>query len=104
MCDRNIDHFFFIDVDELEATSELTSISSNTTLPDLPLLGPHLPRPGPGKYTTFGRSGARNLEEELRKDFGEMPGPRILKLKDYAVMNVAPSVIPTYYPGIRIFS
>ncbi|OXG95688.1 endopolyphosphatase [Cryptococcus neoformans A2-102-5] len=100
----NIDHFFFIDVDELEATSELTSISSNTTLPDLPLLGPHLPRPGPGKYTTFGRSGARNLEEEFRKDFGEMPGPRILKLKDYAVMNVAPSVIPTYYPGIRIFS
>lgn len=52
----------------------------------------------------MGRSSAQTLEEELRKDFGEMPGPNILKLKDYAVMNVAPSVIPTYYPGIRIFS
>lgn len=52
----------------------------------------------------MGRSSAQTLEEELRKDFDEMPGPNILKLKDYAVMNVAPSVIPTYYPGIRIFS
>ncbi|KGB78065.1 endopolyphosphatase [Cryptococcus deuterogattii R265] len=97
----NIDHFFFIDVDELEATSSF----SNTTSRDLPLLnGAHLPKPGPGKYTTMGRSSAQTLEEELRKDFGEMPGPGILKLKDYAVMNVAPSVIPTYYPGIRVFS
>jgi endopolyphosphatase len=33
-----------------------------------------------------------------------MPGPNNLKLKDYTVINVHTSVIPTYFPGIRIYS
>ncbi|TYJ52439.1 hypothetical protein B9479_006949 [Cryptococcus floricola] len=100
----NIDHFFFIDVDELEATSNLLPLSpSNASIQSY---GPYLPNSysPSGRYTIQGRSGAKSLEQELKKDFGEMPGPRVLKLKDYAVMNVAPSVIPTYYPGIRVFS
>ncbi|WVQ75194.1 hypothetical protein IAR50_004805 [Cryptococcus sp. DSM 104548] len=100
----NIDHFFFIDVDELEATSQLLPLSPPNA--SIQAYGPYLPNSysPSGRYTIQGRSGARNLEEELKKDFGEMPGPGTLKLKDYAVMNVAPSVIPTYYPGIRVFS
>jgi endopolyphosphatase len=108
---RNVDHFFFIDVDELEATSNLlpNSALSNTSQTDHPssfvgpqLQGPHLH--GSGRYKIKGRSSNNGLQGELWKDFGDMPGPGKIKLKDYAVMNVAPSVIPTYFPGIRVFS
>ena len=51
----------------------------------------------------MGRAANAGLQDELKKDFGEMPGPAKLKLKDYAVINVAPSVVPTYLPGIRIY-
>nr|XP_019009111.1 endopolyphosphatase [Kwoniella pini CBS 10737]OCF47892.1 endopolyphosphatase [Kwoniella pini CBS 10737] len=74
----NIDHFFFIDVDELENTPRL------------------------GDIGIFGA--ADTLKEELKKDFQDMPGPKDLKLKDYVVVNVAASVIPTYLPGLRIFT
>ncbi len=56
------------------------------------------------RYQTMGRSGNNGLAAELKKDFGEMPGPEKLKLKDYIVVNVAPSVIPTYLPGIRVYT
>jgi endopolyphosphatase len=106
-----VDHFFFIDVDELEATSERLSSFTNTS-DDLELsrsfLGPDLQH-GPhlmasGRYRIRGRSSTNGLQAELKKDFGEMPGPQKIKLKDYAVMNVAPSIIPTYLPGVRVFS
>ncbi|OCF37058.1 endopolyphosphatase [Kwoniella heveanensis BCC8398] len=74
----NIDHFFFIDVDELEATPV-----SN------------------GEVRTMG---GQTLMEELRKDFEDMPSKKDIKLKDYIAVNVAASVIPTYLPGVRVFS
>lgn len=52
----------------------------------------------------MGRNGNAALVDTLRKDFGDMPGPNKLKMKDYAVMNVAPSIIPTYIPAIRVYS
>lgn len=47
---------------------------------------------------------AQLLKTELVKSFGEIPGPQNVKHKDYVVMNVGPSVIPTYVPSARIFS
>lgn len=67
-----------------------------------PRHGPHLP--ASGRYKIKGRSANNGLQDELRKDFGEMPGPAKIKMKDYAVMNVAPSVIPTYFPGVRVYT
>lgn len=108
---RNVDHFFFIDVQELEETStgfspqssSFTNTSSNYGSPYLDVrYGPYLSPDQ--KYRITGRSANNGLQDELKKDFGEMPGPEKLKMKDYAVMNVAPSVIPTYFPGVRIFS
>ena len=52
----------------------------------------------------LGRNSNAALVDTLRRDFGDMPGPNKLKLKDYAVMNVAPSVIPTYIPAVRVYS
>ncbi|EIW71731.1 hypothetical protein TREMEDRAFT_27201, partial [Tremella mesenterica DSM 1558] len=72
----NVDHFFFLDVIELED----------------------------GAFGTFGRSANNGLRDELKKDFGEMPGPQAIKLKDYVVVNVGASVIPTYLPGVRVYS
>ncbi|ORY34959.1 Metallo-dependent phosphatase-like protein [Naematelia encephala] len=106
----NVDHFFFIDVQELEDAARLASTSPFTSLsnvstgfagPDL-RHGSHLTNSG--RLRTFGRSGNKGLSDALKKDFGEMPGPTKLKLKDYAVMNVAPSVIPTYLPGVRVYT
>lgn len=111
---RNVDHFFFIDVDELEATNisppggkfaHPFSMLNTSSLPELetsPLQGPLLR--SSSRYQTMGRSGNNGLAAELKKDFGEMPGPEKLKLKDYVVVNVPPSIIPTYLPGIRVYS
>lgn len=116
-----MDHFFFVDVQELEETSNLDFIAyrTNQTIPITPLstnisqqssafVGPHL-RHGPslkgsGRYRLQGRKGDTDLCDVLRKDFREMPGAGKIKMKDYAVMNVAPSVIPTYLPGVRVFT
>ena len=57
-----------------------------------------------GRFRTTGRNGNAALVDTLRRDFGDMPGPNKLRLKDYAVMNVAPSIIPTYVPAVRIYS
>jgi len=118
---RNVDHFFFIDVQELEATTnaDFLAYHSNLTIPVTahtidrsesysdfvgPALrhGSHLARSG--RYRIKGRKGDTDLGDELRKDFREMPGAGKIKLKDYAVMNVAPSVIPTYLPSVRVYT
>jgi endopolyphosphatase len=108
LINRNVDHFFFIDVHELESTSHLmptarNNLSSSASFlgPDL-LHGPHLP--SSSRCNAFGRGANTDLGNELKKDFGEMPGPNNLALKDYTVINVHTSVIPTYFPGIRIYS
>jgi endopolyphosphatase len=123
----NIDHFFFIDVDELEATSTANAKSEGKSQRkskskssvategsaqvngsiDL-LLGAPL-RHGSlleesGRMQVMRKSGNQGLVDELKKDFGEMPGPARLKLKDYVVVNVGASVIPTYLPGVRIYT
>lgn len=105
---RNIDHFFFIDVDELEATSISAKTANMSASLDSAFAGPDL-RHGQhlsssGRYKIKGRGFNSGLSAELKKDWGEMPGPQKLKMKDYAVINVSPSVIPTYLPGIRVFS
>lgn len=105
---RNVDHFFFIDVQELEETSISAKRANVSASLDSAFAGPEL-RHGPhiassGRYKIKGRGFNSALGDELKKDFGEMPGPQKLKMKDYAVINVSPSVIPTYLPGIRVFS
>ncbi|WVR08267.1 hypothetical protein IAU60_005314 [Kwoniella sp. DSM 27419] len=111
----NIDHFFFIDVIELESTpmrdsSRLSSFDNFTAskFPShLPPLANHQHPLGPG-LTGEGEirvmGGGQNLIDELKKDFEDMPNPKKLKMKDYVAVNVAASVIPTYLPGVRVFS
>lgn len=51
----------------------------------------------------FGRNTDTALQQALYKDFGDMPKVNKMKLEDYTVINVSPSVIPTYLPGIRVY-
>ncbi|KAI9632969.1 Metallo-dependent phosphatase-like protein [Dioszegia hungarica] len=109
----NIDHFFFLDVPELESRENRLLSTSYPSHRNLTLKGayegPSLhhgaePHPQSGRMRTMGRNSNAALVDTLRKDFGDMPGPNKLKVKDYAVMNVAPSVIPTYMPAVRVYS
>ncbi|WOO77660.1 Endopolyphosphatase [Vanrija pseudolonga] len=122
----NVDHFFFLDVDHLEEgppPADLNGLTGNTTsgrfdvIPesilensspeDFTFLGPELQH-GPhllksGRFKVMGKR-TQLLKTELVKSFGEIPGPQNVKHKDYTVMNVGPSVIPTYIPSARIYS
>lgn len=84
---RNIDHFFFIDVDELESTTQLKTKAEGRN----------------DRFHTLGRISDTALQQELHKDFSDMPKLNKIKWEDYAVIHVSPSVIPTYLPGIRVF-
>ncbi|BEI80477.1 hypothetical protein CcaverHIS002_0110060 [Cutaneotrichosporon cavernicola] len=119
---QNIDHFFFMDVPELEAISQGESAALNGTRyleiePKDQLLQPTVDDysyPGPeihgphflesGRFKIFGRKKSALLLEQLKKSFSGLPGPTELKYKDYTVINVAPSIIPTYQPAARIYS
>jgi endopolyphosphatase len=85
-----VDHFFFIDVDELEHTQGFASKAEKVSLFNQ-------------RMSTFGRNGDTALQQDLFKDFDDMPKVSKMKLEDYTVVNVSPSVIPTYLPGVRVF-
>jgi len=44
------------------------------------------------------------LEDELLADFRELPARKKLNLDNFAFVNVAPSVVPTYLPSVRVFT
>lgn len=85
-----MDHFFFIDVEELESTTGFAAKAAKASVFDQ-------------RKTAFGRNTDTALQQALYKDFGDMPKVNKMKLEDYTVINVSPSVIPTYLPGIRVY-
>jgi endopolyphosphatase len=111
----NIDHFFFFDVDDLEATHKDLKSKSTLNFPDTlsnlsidAVTGQPLRHgnvlPSSSRMQIMGRSGNAGLVDTLKKDFDDMPGPKKIKMEDYAVINVGASVIPTYLPGLRIYT
>lgn len=119
---RNIDHFFFLDVPELEAVSmgsarfngsryleiEPEEQLVNPTVDDYTYIGPEL-RYGPhflesGRFKVYGKKKEETVKKALKDSWAALPGPAKLKYKDYAVVNVAPSIIPAYLPAARIYS
>ena len=89
-CHRNVDHFFFIDVEELESTTGFAGKAQQTAM-----FGE--------RVNKFGRNTNTALQQDLLKDFSDMPKVSKMKLEDYTVVNVSPSVIPTYLPGVRVY-
>jgi endopolyphosphatase len=50
------------------------------------------------------RTRSGTLEGDVLRDFQDLPKPKKLHLDDYAIINVGPSVIPTYFPSVRVFT
>ncbi|GMK57666.1 hypothetical protein CspeluHIS016_0405000 [Cutaneotrichosporon spelunceum] len=117
---QNVDHFFFMDVPELETVSKGVSAAVNgtryleiesqdrllqPTIDDYSYPGPEVRGPHfleSGRFKIFGRKKSALLLQLLKKSYGGLPAE--IKYKDYAVINVAPSIIPTYQPAARIYS
>ncbi|KZO97416.1 hypothetical protein CALVIDRAFT_536427 [Calocera viscosa TUFC12733] len=78
----NMDHYFWISLDEVIAAS----------------------KPKSSKFKLHTR-GAHDFDhEDLLKDFSDLPKPAKVDYADYAVVNVPASVVPTYFPGIRVYT
>jgi endopolyphosphatase len=128
----NVDHFFFIDVDELEATTASSKLWASSSSNDddeestASVNEESRSRYKKNRIHTMGRVGDTALAQELYKDFSDMPDPSSspgkgkpgkgkpgkgkkgkkgekIKMEDYTVVNVAASLIPTYLPGIRVY-
>lgn len=111
----NIDHFFFLDVTTLDAKSFSGSSLNGTgrleqfdpefgvrtfSGPEL-AHGHHLTNYG--RFSAMSKKGDR-LKESLMNSFDGLPAQPLLKEKDYAVLQVAPSIVPAYIPAARVFS
>ena len=78
------------------------------TAEDFTFFGPELPEGRPhllhsGRFKVLGAKGDL-LKKSLLDQFEHFAEPKEFKHKDYTVMNVGPSVLPTYIPSARIFS
>lgn len=77
----NEDHFSLIDSrDVLSSSKRQLSVSSSSPI------------------SIFGRA-----PSDLREDYQDLPGPKKIKERDFAIVNVNPSVIPTYLPAVRVW-
>ncbi|KAL7410416.1 Metallo-dependent phosphatase-like protein [Mrakia frigida] len=111
----NVDHFFLIDslslsryakeVDEhsfVGGGEGFSNLSSST-----PALNYDSARRlySEGDYEVMkSRTRSGTLEGDVLRDFKDLPQPKKLLLEDYSIINVSPSVIPTYFPSVRIFT
>lgn len=102
----NIDHFVVLDPKKIEkAQSQDIGVpglgykSHVTDFLDVSISASH-------PMHTFGSIYKRNYIETVREDYSEIAGPR--KWHDeygsnFAIAHVAPSVIPNYYPSLRVW-
>ncbi|KAF4619842.1 hypothetical protein D9613_005070 [Agrocybe pediades] len=79
----NVDHFFFLEAVDLEIFPDKKAVIRNDDEMEI--------------------SGEGGLFDTLIEEFGALP--KSPKLADYAVVNVAPSVVPNpFLPAFRVFS
>ncbi|KAL1946769.1 hypothetical protein VTO73DRAFT_14873 [Trametes versicolor] len=83
----NMDHFFLVDAEQLgnDSRSRDTSLAAG----DAPSTLKH---------------SKKELYKLLLQEFADLPGAQGLNHDNYAVVNVAPSVVPTYLPSFRIYA
>lgn len=102
----NIDHFVVMDPKKIEkAQSQDLGIpglgyrSHVTDFLDVSISASH-------PVHTFGSIYKRNYIETVREDYSEIPGPKKWHdehASNFAIAHVSPSVIPNYYPSLRVW-
>lgn len=50
------------------------------------------------------RTRSGTLQGDLLHDYHALPKGEKIDYDDYTLINVSPSIVPTYYPGVRIFT
>ncbi|KAF8341399.1 Metallo-dependent phosphatase-like protein [Cantharellus anzutake] len=96
----NNDHFFWIDTEDVRVARSQIAQSSFLSR----LLSSFLPFHTPPFGTLKKKKKKPVLHDELLVDFSGLPKVGKVDLDDFTVINVAPSVVPTYYPSIRVFT
>ncbi|KAI0638216.1 Metallo-dependent phosphatase-like protein [Trametes polyzona] len=86
----NMDHFFLLDAEQLASRAPRSS--------DMSLAGDDEAPPSVLKHKK------KELYKLLLQEFADLPSANALNHDNYAVVNVAPSVIPTYLPSFRIYA
>ncbi|EIN10626.1 endopolyphosphatase [Punctularia strigosozonata HHB-11173 SS5] len=80
----NADHFFFLEAGDLDFSADAGALATQ----------------GPPDATSHS-----DLFESLVEDFAQLPKAKKLNHDDYAVVNVAPAVVPNpYLPSFRVYS
>ncbi|KAF9518808.1 hypothetical protein BS47DRAFT_1370951 [Hydnum rufescens UP504] len=106
----NVDYFFWIDTEGIRPPPKSASIEAQSTLSSL--LSTFLARV---RGSTQSGSGTNEkivddvkkkpaLHDELKEDFGLLPSMKKVDMDNFVIVNVSPSVIPTYYPSVRVFT
>lgn len=83
----NIDHFFFLESIDLDIIPDEYRESLAVQKKEIHATGNDLA-----------------LYDTLLAEFSALPTPKRTNLDEYAVVNVAPSVVPNYRPSFRIYS
>ncbi|KAI0776087.1 hypothetical protein BD413DRAFT_526378 [Trametes elegans] len=84
----NIDHFFLLDAEQLGNRSRSGDMSSAATDDEASVL----------------KHKKKELYKLLLQEFAGLPRAENIDHDNYAVVNVAPPVVPTYLPSFRIFA
>lgn len=50
------------------------------------------------------RTRSGSLAGDIFEDLNAVPRRKKTNLDDYAVINISPSIIPTYFPAVRLFT
>jgi endopolyphosphatase len=112
----NVDHFFWIDTDDIRRPPQSASLEVPSTLSSL--LSTFLVRvkgsaqsgggigigTGTSEKIVDSTKKKTSLHDELKEDFGSLPSMKKLDMDNFVIVNVSPSVIPTYYPSVRVFT
>ncbi|KAH9853441.1 hypothetical protein C2E23DRAFT_867908 [Lenzites betulinus] len=84
----NMDHFFLLDAEQLTRSRDVAPALHAAAAGDPAVL----------------KHPKKELYKLLLQEFADLPGAARLNHDNYAVVNVAPSVIPTYLPSFRIYA
>ncbi|KAL7282436.1 hypothetical protein ACG7TL_003907 [Trametes sanguinea] len=94
----NMDHFFLLDAQQLgNSTARSRRDTSEEANHDVQDEDEELP-PSILKHPK------KELYKLLLQEFSDLPRAQNMNHDNYAVVNVAPSVVPTYLPSFRIFA
>ncbi|KAI0335497.1 hypothetical protein GY45DRAFT_1316828 [Cubamyces sp. BRFM 1775] len=102
----NMDHFFLLDAEQLgnrtTGSDDTSFVAAPAALRDYE--GSDSDDDDEDEPASVLKHNKKELYKLLLQEFSDLPRAQNLNHDNYAVVNVAPSVVPTYLPSFRIFA